>query len=261
MAKQSVLQTGFVGVLVLTAGGRPAPTTAHYRVETRNETTVDLSSFGAPSQQQNFSLTSWIAVTVADSAGGRTVHITVDSMTYQGTIPQLSQANADSAKGGTIHGFVDQDGRVKNLVSKPEALLLADLQGVVHGLFPKVKPGAKAGDTWTDTLEVTNTANGANLKSKFQIAYTSVGSENVSGMTGLKLSATIGATITGTMQNPQMGTMEVEGKVQGSSTSIIGDNGRFLGGNSSSTSDQLLKTPMAAVPVKTVRTATITYLP
>src|SRR5262245_34864863 len=134
MSRHSALLNGTWFALVMVSGAPGAPTTAHYRVETNNETTVDLSGFGAPSQHQNFHLTSWIAVTVADSSGGRTVHITVDSMTYQGSIPQLSQANADSAKGGTIHGFVDPDGHVKNLVSRPETLLLTDLQGIVHGL-------------------------------------------------------------------------------------------------------------------------------
>jgi hypothetical protein len=242
---------------------RNAAVTTRYRIETKNETTVDLSGFGAPSQQQNFTLVSWIAVTVSDTTAGRTVHVKVDSMTFGGNIAQLSQATADSAKGGTVHGFVDTSGRVKNLTANPQNILLADVQGAIYAFFPRVKAGAKPGEAWSDTVEVTNTANGANVKSTFWINYTSAGQESVAGIAALKLSAASSANVTGTLDNPQMGTMEVEGKIKGNSTSLVAADGRYLGGSSNSTSDQLLKTAMAPgpIPVKTVRTSTITLLP
>ena len=242
---------------------RNAPVTTRYRIETKNETTVDLSGFGAPSQQQNFTLISWIAVTVSDTAGGRTVHVVVDSMNYDGTIAVLTQASADSAKGGSVHGFVDPNGRVKNLTARPENLLLADVQGAVYSFFPRVKAGAKVGEAWSDTVEVTNTANGANLKSTFWINYTSAGQESIAGVAALKLAATSSANVSGTLDNPQMGSMEVEGRIKGTSTSAVGPDGRYLGGTSNSTSDQTLKTAMAPgpIPVKTIRTTTITLLP
>jgi hypothetical protein len=253
----------FALALLPTAALRNAPVTTRYRIETKNETTVDLSGFGAPSQQQNFNLVSWIAVTVSDTAGGRTIHVVVDSMTFGGNIAQLAQPTADSAKGGTVHGFVDPNGHVKNLTTKPQNLLLADVQGAVHAFFPRVKAGAKSGDAWSDTVEVTNTSNGANVKSTFWINYTSAGQETVAGIAATKLAATSSADVTGTVDNPQMGTMEVQGKIQGTSTSLVAADGRYLGGTSSSTSDQMLKTAMAPgpIPVKTIRTTTVTLLP
>lgn len=233
-----------------------------YRVETKNETTVDLSGFGVPSQQQNFSLVSWIAVSLNDSAGGRSLHVVVDSMRYEGSIAGIGQATADSAKGATVHGFVDPNGRVKNLVSRPESAFLAEIQGVTHSFFPRVKAGAKSGEAWSDTLEVLSTANAANIKSTYWIDYTAAGQENVAGITALKLSSVSSATLGGTIQNPAMGTMEVDGKLKANGTSLIGPDGRFLGGTTTLTSDQLLKSAMAPapIPVKTVRTTTITLL-
>ena len=262
----SIYAAAFGSLLLAILPGAPARNASpitKYRIETRNETTIDLSGFGVPSQQQNFSLVSWIAVSLTDTVGGRTLHVVIDSMRYEGAIEGIGQATADSAKGATVHGLVDPNGRVSNLVSRPENVLLAEIHGVAHGFFPKVRTGAKSGDGWSDTLEVTNTANGANVKSTYSIAYTSAGQENVAGLAALKLSSVSNATLVGTIQNPAMGTMQVEGKIKASGTSFIAPDGRYLGGTSSMTGDQLLKSAMAPapIPVKTVRTTTITVLP
>jgi hypothetical protein len=243
---------------------RSVAVTTKYRIETKNETTVDLSSFNQPPQQVNIGLVSWIAVTMSDTTGGRILRLVVDSMKYDGTAPQISQLSADSAKGGVLHGLVDSKGRVTNLTQQPSTnIFLADIQGVIHSFFPKVKPGAKSGEGWTDTVEVTNTTNGSNVKSSFLINYTAGGQESVSGLTALKLSAASRASITGTIENPQAGTMEVAGTVTGTSTSLVGADGRYLGGSSNSTSDQTLKSAMipTPIPVKVVRTVQVTVLP
>ena len=264
MSMRPATWAGFtLGILVLPAP-RSAPVTTKYRIETKNETTVDLSGFGQPPQQISISLVSWIAVTLSDTTGGRIVHVVVDSMKYAGTAPLITQATADSAKGGILHGFVDPRGRVKNLTQQPNTnAFLPDVQGVIHSLFPRVKSGAKSGEGWMDTVEVTNTTNGANLTSKFLINYTAGGLEQVAGMSALKLSAASSASVTGTMENPQAGTMEVEGRITGSSTSLVATDGRYLGGTSNSTSDQTLKSAMlpAAIPVKVVRSVLVTLLP
>jgi hypothetical protein len=262
MLKHPVLLAG-LGLAMALPAARSAPVTTRYRVESKNETTVDLSSLGQPVQQSSFGLVSWIAVTLSDTTGGRIVHVLVDSMKYEGTIPLLTQLTADSAWGGILHGWVDQGGRVKDLVAQPQNLLLADVQGVIHGFFPKMKGGAKAGEGWSDTIEVSNTTNGANVKSKFLIDYTAGGTETISGMPALSVSATSSAILSGTMENPQAGTMEVSGNVKGNSQSLLGLDGRYFGGHSSSTTDQLLKITMAPIPipVRTVRTVTVTWIP
>ncbi len=243
---------------------RTAPVTTHYRVETKTETTVDLSGVGQPNQQVNLGVTSWIAVTLSDTTGGRILHVVVDSLKYDGGAPQLTQSSVDSARGGTLHGFVEASGHVKEIVAQPaDNIFLSDVQGVIHSFFPKVRTGAKTGDIWTDTVEVTNTQNGSNIKSKFAIKYTAGDRSSVSGVPALKLSSTSSATMSGTAQNPMAGSMEVEGTVTGTSESFVGADGRYLGGSSASTSNQLLKVAMAPapIPVKTIRTVTVSVIP
>src|SRR5262249_21436635 len=133
-----------------------APVTTRYRVETKTETTVDLSGLGQPNQQVNLGVVSWIAVTVSDTAGGKELHVVVDSLKYDGGAAQLTQASVDSARGGTLHAFLDAKSHVQNIVTRPaDNVFLADVQGVIHSFFPKVSAAAKAGDTWVDTVEVT----------------------------------------------------------------------------------------------------------
>jgi hypothetical protein len=241
-----------------------APITTHYRIETKTETTVDLSGVGQPNQQVNLGVVSWIAVTLSDTTGGKVVHVEVDSLKYDGGAPQLTQASVDSARGGTLHAFINGKGHLENIVAHPgENAFLADVQGVIHSFFPKVRVGAKAGDTWVDTVEVNNNQNGSNITSKFTINYTAGEHSTISGVQAIKLSAKSSATMSGTAQNPMGGPMEIEGTVNGSSESYIGADGRYLGGNSSATSNQLLKVAMAPapIPVKTLRTVTVSLIP
>ena len=263
MIHQTVLAGLALGLFAAPAP-RGAAVATRYRIESKTETTIDLSVFGQPAQQVTLGLVSWIAVSLSDTAGGRVLRVVVDSIQYDGAIPQITKATADSARGGTLHGFIDPNGHVQNIVSRPEEnAFLADVQGVIHGFFPKTRTGAKAGDVWTDTVEVTNTANGSNLKSRYAIDYRAVGQETVAGVAALKLSANSKGTVSGTTQNPMAGTVEVEGTVTGSSQSLIAADGRYLGGSSTATSDQLVKTAMSPspIPIKTVRTVTVALLP
>jgi hypothetical protein len=224
--------------------------TTKYRVEHSTETFVDLSGVGQPNMETRFSLVSWIAVTVTDTTGGRVVHVTVDSMQFAGEVPTLGQLNADSAKGGSIHGFVDPEGRVKNLSIQPEGVaLLSELQGFIHSLFPRMKPGARAGEAWTDSLEIPSTTAGANLVSQFRISYTAGSPESVEGIAGLRVTAATSAKVTGSMENPMAGSMEVEGIVSGESSFVIAPDGRILSGTSSATSDQIIKLAQAPAPI------------
>jgi hypothetical protein len=190
------------------------------------------------------------------------LHVVVDSLKYDGTIP-VEAAALDSVKGATLHGLVEPSGRIKNLTANPTtSLVLAQIHGVMNGFFPRLKTGLKGGDTWTDTSEVANTTGGANTKIKMQTSYTAGGSEMVAGVKATKISSSYTSTVTGTMENPMAGTMEVEGTGIGTGSYYVGPDGRYLGGTSTTNVDQKLKMAMAPapIPVKTVQTLTVTLI-
>jgi hypothetical protein len=245
------------------AASASAQTTARYRVETSNETTVDLSSVGQPNQLATFTLVTWIAVALRDTAGGRSLTVTVDSMRFEGIVPGLSQLTADSARGATITALVDPESKLKQLVIRPENPLLTDLEGVLHGLFPRFKAGARSGETWTDSLEIFNTTSGANLVSNYLIHYEAGAGETLHGVPGTRVSSRVSANVKGTMENPMVGSMEVTGTIRGESSFVMDGSGRYLGGTGKSSSEQLLRIPMAPspIPVQTARSVTVSYLP
>jgi hypothetical protein len=162
-----------------------------------------------------------------------------------------------------IHGYLDGEGKVKQLTASPaNSLFVGQVQGMVQGLFPKLKRGARPGDTWADTIEVVNNAGGNNTVIKSYIRYTAGGPDPVAGVPAMKLNSTTQSTVVGTIDNPMTGTMEVEGTGTGTSILHVGLDGRLLGLNASNTVDQKLKVSVAPtpIPVKTVQTLVITLL-
>lgn len=253
-------------VLMLAGAGAPVPpptVTTKFRIESKNHTSVDLSMFGQPNQEGDVNITAWIRLTLSDTTGGRIVHIVVDSAKLDGVSP-LTQASADSAKGGTIHGVLEGGARPKSLASVPASNpVLAEIQGIVNGMFPKIKPGAGPGDTWSDSSDVTNSGGGQQTKTVFAMQYTAGEKETVAGMPAMKITATTNSKISGTLDNPQMGTMEMEGQGTGTASFSTGADGRFLGGTLASTINTQVKAAMAPapIPVKSVRSVTVTLLP
>jgi hypothetical protein len=262
-ARSAVFASLALGVLVLRPADPARSTTKHY-FELKSEQVVDLSVFSQPNQVVTLDLKAWVATTLTDSAGGKVVHVIVDSLRAISSAPQFTPAMADSAKGGMVHGFVDPSGRVKNLTSTPAAnQLLIAVQGIVNGIFPRIKKGANAGDRWTDTTEIVNKEGGNNTTIKLMLNYTAAGTETVAGVPAIKVTATSTSVISGTAENAMAGTMVVEGTGVGNGTFWIGADGRFLGGDLSSTLDQKLTITgaPAPIPVKVTQQLKVTALP
>src|SRR5215470_16083782 len=100
-----------VGTLWLVgAPGSPAPSTTKYKLETKVETIIDLTSMGQGTQTQNVSQVALITVALTDSAGGKTMHVVIDSLASDVQIPGAAEAMG-KAKGGWVHGWLDPRGR------------------------------------------------------------------------------------------------------------------------------------------------------
>ena len=257
----SLLVVAALGSGSTTPATPAAAVTTRYKLEIKAETTIDLSAFGQGVQTQTANLAAWLVVTLNDSAGGKSVRALVDSVTFVGTAP-VSRESLDSTKGAVVRGFVDAAGRVKNLTTTPESSIVMQVQGMINSFFPKIKSAAKLGDKWADTVEIKNAGGGNNTNVTLAIDYTAGARETVAGLPALKVSAVTKSTVSGTMENPNAGTMEVEGTGSGTGTLSIGSDGRFLGGSSTSNIDQRLKVSMAPtpIPVKTAQTVVVTVV-
>lgn len=242
--------------------GLLAPVTTRYKVDIKGETTIDLSVMGAPVQVQTANLSAWMLIRLNDSAGGKTIYLKVDSLTFDGTAA-VSRESLDSARGGEIRGFVNAANRVSDLSANNPSTLLGQIKVMVHSFFPRVKAGAKPGETWTDTTTVQDESGGNSLTNVVVTTYTAAGTETRAGVATGKVDTKSSSTVTGTMQSPQTGTMEVEGTTTTTGTVFVGPDGRFWGASYNSNHDQRVKLAMAPtlIPVKTVQTIVVTVLP
>ena len=257
----------FHTALAIGSGGSaiapPAALTTKYHLGATTQQTLDLSAVGGPAQITNLTLDAWIVMTLTDSAGGRVVHVVVDSARSTSDNPMAPAGDPATAKGAMIHGFQDPAGRVKNLTSSVTGNpLVAAVQGAVNGLFPRIKAGAKSGDSWVDTTDVTNPGEGNNTTAKVITTYNAGMAESIGGNAGVHIDAKSTSVIGGSLTNPQAGQIEVEGAGGGSGSFVIGGDGRFLGGRVTSTQDLMLKVAMAPapLPLKIVQSLAVTVI-
>jgi len=247
----------------LIAGHRTAPLTTKYKIELKAETTVDLTPFGQGEQKNSQGMVAYVGVTLSDTSGGKVMHVVVDSVRVESGAMQISPGTVDSAKGATIHGFVDPHWKISRLKSSLDSnLVVAQIRGLMGSFYPRVKAGAKQGEAWTDTTDVENKGPQQAIKSRIVTNYTAGAQETVSGTAAMKVEAAFSATLAGTLENPMAGQMEMEGSETGTGSHYIAADGRYLGGSSTSSGKSLVKSAMAPDPisVKSVRSIMVTVI-
>lgn len=224
-------------VLGTTAGvtALPAPpSTTRYRVENKLEQVVDLSAMGQEDQRTNIAVTSFLAITLSDTAGGRTIHLVIDSMVSDSTFPNPELLAG--AKGTSAHGMLQPSGEVTGLeVVEGDSSSLARAKNMLDGFFPRVRPGAKPGDTWTDTTNVTTPIPSGSLTKVAYTNYSVVGTEMMAGMKALKIQ-----TASSFSQSGSQGPASIDGTGTGTATYYVGPNGQLLGSEMSESSTLLV---------------------
>lgn len=239
-----------------------APKTLRYRVESKAQQVIDLSALGQGKQENTSSQTAVFSVTLSDSAGGKVMHVVIDSMAVTSPQPGVAEAAA-KAKGAWLHGFVDSWGRGRvSATSADTSDLVSQLKTTMTRFFPVVKPGGKAGDTWVDTANVDVKTASQALKSTRISTYTLGGSAQWGGGAATKLDATSVSSGAGTIENPMAGTMELEVTGTGTEAFYLAADGTYLGGESTQNSDSKVRSAMLPepIPVKGTTTTTITLL-
>ena len=262
MLLSALVLLSVAGPLPSAGPGVPAPVTTRYKVEIKGETTIDLSVMGAPVQVQTANLSAWLLIRLNDSAGGKSLYVKVDSLAFDGTAAVTSES-MDSARGGEVRGFVNAANRVSDLSANNSSTLLGQIKAMMHSFFPRVKAGAKPGETWMDTTTVRDESGGNDLTTVIVTSYTAAGAETQAGVAAVKLGANASSTVTGTMQSPQTGLLEVEGTTTTTGTGFVGPDGRLRGASYNSNHDQKVKLAMSPtpIPVKTIQTIVVTVLP
>jgi hypothetical protein len=225
--------------LLLAAPTPPAAgtTTIKYQVTQRMEQEVDASGVGGGKQSFVVKTTSFIAVTLTDSAGGRAMRVVVDSV-HADSLPMGMPADSlvKKAKGSTFTGFVDASGKVSNVKASGDAVQGLQLESLLRDMYPRTRKGMKAGDTWTDTTTSTNKIGGGEMNVRSVTTYKAGGAQTVAGLKATQLDAIVASQIAGSQATPG-GQADIEGTGTGTWNYFVGPNNEFLGGTGASTSN------------------------
>lgn len=227
-------------------------TTLKYQVTQRMEQEVDASGVGGGKQMFVVKTTSFIAVTLTDSAGGKAMRVVVDSVRAD-TLPPGFPADSltQKAKGATFTGYMSATGKVSDLKGNAETLQGLQMESLLRDMYPRTRGSLKTGDTWTDTTTTNNKIGGGDMSARAITTYKAGASETVAGMKATRLDAVVTSVIAGSQATPG-GSADIEGTSNGTANYFLGPNQEFLGGSSNSTSNlsvTILGAQAATLPV------------
>lgn len=244
-----------LALLALAGTATPAapPAKMHYRVDQTIDQAVDASVIGGGQQQQRFSVSTFLSVTLTDTAGGKVVDAVVDSMRADSA--PVPQAVLDSARGTPLHGLLDPAGRVRDVKTLRDTPLAPQLTDIVSRLYPGLKPGLKVGDAWTDTTRTSSAAGGGSMTVSRITTYKATGTEARREGKAVKVETTFTSNVSGTQQTPA-GPAQIEGSGSGTGAHYVAPDGRYLGGGYSMTSKLTLAGAFAPKPLPVTLTET-----
>jgi hypothetical protein len=248
----------FSGAMMLPAPHAGSVTT-RYKVAQSVTQDVDATSAGGAKQHSVVKFTSYVQLTLTDTAGGRSIKMVVDSI-HGDSLPAGAPAEMlAKAKGAIVSGFVDANGKVSNVKANGDAGGIP-LTNLVSHLVPPMRQPLKMGDVWTDTSSTDNDTPGMSTKTVTNFKVT--GSETRAGVKTSKVDGAFSSSIVGTQETPG-GSADIDGTGTGTLTYFIAPDGKVMGGNATSTSN--LNVTLAAqnvsLPVVLSTTVEITPLP
>lgn len=228
----------FLGVFV-SSTSPTAVAPRRYKVEVKTLVVQDLTVVGQGEQKQEFSNSSFVSITLRDSAGGQVATIVLDSI-VPGEGSPVTPDGAKTLAGTTWDGFIPAGGRLKDLKARGENPMAQVAESGVQQLFPPVKAGAKDGEAWTDTTETNTNGVGVRTVTNFQASNAMLDGTRV-----LQLAGTSSSSVSGEQTTPQ-GSMNIEGTVAGTANYLIGSDGALRRGTFRSV--QTLSISVAQLP-------------
>lgn len=218
---------------------------------------MNLSALGQGEQRTNFGLINFITITLDDTVGGQTVNAVLDSIIKADTSAFTNQAALDSARGRAWHALLTPEGKISGIKQMDSAAAGGQIGALLSNFFPRVKQGAKVGDQWVDTTENTNEQAGQTITTKTITNFSVTGQETHDGQQALKIESAFSLAQTGVL-NQGGGTLSVDGTGNGTATYWVTAAGRYLGSNSTATSDLQVTSDQLPEPIPIHANNTIT---
>jgi hypothetical protein len=206
-----------------------APTTMKYRIDQSLWQELDATGAGGAKQKIAFTTTSFVTVTLTDSAGGRVMQVVVDSLRGDTAAP-IPPAVLDSARGSQFHGFVQKSGKPTALEPISGVPAATQIQGLLSDFYPWTKSGLKVGDSWSDTTARTNGSGADSVTVRRVSAYKAAANETRGTRKAVRVTENFTSSVAGTQPTPN-GPARIEGTGTGTGAYYVGSDGRYLGGD------------------------------
>jgi hypothetical protein len=219
--------TALAAILILPAIGL-APTTTRYRIDQSLLQEIDATAAGGAKQVISFTTSSFVTVTLADSAGGKVMRVIIDSLKGDSTTP-IPAAVLDSARGAEFRGFVERSGRPTGLQPVHGTSAIAQVQGLLSDFYPWSKAGIKVGQSWSDTTAKVNGVGADSVTVRRISAYKAAPTENRQPRNAVMIIEDFSSSIAGTQPTPS-GSAKIEGTGSGKGSYYLGSDGKYLGG-------------------------------
>lgn len=251
MVSRSLTFAAFTGALLLPLPGSAKPVTLKYRIAQTIEQTIDATAAGQGEQKVNLGYIAFVTVVLDDSAGGRTVRAVLDSISADSTADPTLVGPILAAKGATGTGFVDPAGKLDGFetADTAQALQMGTLRGLVGSLFPRVKPSARPGETWTDTTVTTDSTGPA---PSTRSAITNYKASQAAAK-ALKFDVTGSYSVAGSAANG----LTYEGQGRNSGSFQRAAEGYLVDGTFSDNSDLSLTHPQVSEPMPMANVSTV----
>lgn len=228
-ARRLAAGTTFAALLGAIVAWR-APVTSRFRVDQTLTQDVDATAAGKGKQSVSFSTSSFLTVTLTDTAGGKSVRIVVDSMRGDSATP-IPAAVFDSARGSEFHAFLSAAGKLSELEGVNVSPAAVRVQGFLADFFPWVKAGAKPGEQWADTSAKATTDGTDSVVVHRVTTYRVIGKETRATRKALRVTSEYVSTIRGTQPTDTGQPARIEGTGKGTGTYFVSPDGTYLGGD------------------------------
>jgi hypothetical protein len=219
--------TALAAFVVLPALG-PAPVTIKYRIDQSLLQEMDATAAGGAKEVISFTTSSFITVTLVDSAGGKVIRVVIDSLKGDSATP-IPAAVLDSARGAEFRGFVERSGKPTGLRPVHATSAIAQVQGLLSDFYPWSKAGIKVGQSWTDTTAKVNGVGADSVTVRRVSAYKAARTETRQPPSAVMITEDFRSSIAGTQPTPS-GSARIEGAGTGKGSYYLGSDGKYLGG-------------------------------
>src|SRR6185312_16003797 len=219
MALQNAGYFTLAAGLVLPALGL-APSTTKYRINQTLTQEMDATPAGGAKQRIAFSTTSFVTVSLADSGGGKSIRVVVDSVKGDSATP-IPAPVLDSARGAEFRGFVEKSGKPSGLTPVTGASPAAQIQGLLSDFFPWIRAGLKVGDSWSDTTAKVTGVGTDSVTVRRVSAYKAAANETRGARKAVRITEDFTSSVAGTQPTPS-GPARIEGSGSGKGAYYVG---------------------------------------